>query len=593
MFGFSKEDDYLVGAYDQNARQQVLAVLLATAFSLILHAYLFMHFPQMKFEVLQKPDHTMQSRPIELSEVVYGEVAGVRPDGREFVDAGGTSFPHAADTVDEFIRSVNNWIDETASIKDHQFTGENAPLAAPSAAPEREAWTPRQQILQVEDRVVEDRLAMLPRRLIPRTQRSRSAPDVSMGIQRGFASRSLARSTESFTASRMTIEPIGPSSVGGSLAPQAVSVPENLAGLGGVVADESDQTVSRGIKALDNFITVNVYTTHSKSDPEMLYFRAEINRAGEDILPVLPKDIILMQDCSASMTEQKLYFCRQGLTRALASLGPKDRFNIVGFREGAETCFKKLTSVNEASLKKAQGYIRDMSSRGGTDIFRSLEDILKIKPTNGRPLMALIITDGLPTTGVTDSSSIIARFSALNDGRMSVFTMGTVKTANNYLLDMLSYRNKGDSLVVKRGRWDIPDSVTNRVFGMSRPVLTDLQFQFASASHAEVYPHTISDLYLDRPLVLYGKIPRAMPRMVFRVVGQAGRLPCDMAFEYNMSDAVEGESSIRQDWAWQKIYHLIGEHTRTRQSGALRDIRLISRDYNIRVPYAGIISARQ
>ena len=177
--------------------------------------------------------------------------------------------------------------------------------------------------------------------------------------------------------------------------------------------------------------------------------------------------------------------------------------------------------------------------------------VLKIKPTPGRPLVALVVTDGVPTTGVTDSGSIIAQFSAMNDGRMSVFTMGTVKAANAYLLDLLSYRNKGDSLVVTSGRWGIPDGLKSRVKGMNRPVLSDMQFQFAAASKAEVYPRNIGHLYLDRPLVLYGKIPKAMPRMIFRVVGQAGDRPCDMAFEFNMGDAVKGEDEIREEWAWQ------------------------------------------
>ena len=591
MLGFKRQDeDVAVGAYDKTARQQVLAVLLATALSLIIHGYLLVHFPDMRFDVLKKHAVAESPHTIELSEVMYGTEPTVDRSEEAYTAEAGGSSDHPGDAVDDFIRNLAGWMDDEPEMKDHKLAGDNEGLASPSATPERSSWTPRQEILQVEERVVDDRLAMLPRKVIAKGPRASEAPDIALPIERSFAGGSLDEPGESFRASRLPVAPITSRASGGSLVSPDLVVPEDeLTIQGAEVAEETEEAVTGGVTALDNFIKIRVYTTQHKRDPDYTYFRIEIDRENEDILPVLPKDVILMQDCSASMTEQKLYFCRQGLAEAVATLGPKDRFNVIGFRDGAESCFKELTAVNAKSLNQAQTYIKNMRARGDTDIFRALQDVLKIKPTPGRPLVALVVTDGVPTTGVTDSGSIIAQFSAMNDGRMSVFTMGTVKAANAYLLDLLSYRNKGDSLVVTSGRWGIPDGLKSRVKGMNRPVLSDMQFQFAAASKAEVYPRNIGHLYLDRPLVLYGKIPKAMPRMIFRVVGQAGDRPCDMAFEFNMGDAVKGEDEIREEWAWQKVYHLIGEHTRTRQSGVLRDLRLLSKEYGIAVPYGGIV----
>ena len=595
MLGFKRQDeDVAVGAYDKNARQQVLAVLLATALSLIIHGYLLVHFPNMRFDVLKTHAVVESPHTIELSEVLYGALAP--PDRSEEVYTADASADHAhpGDAVDDFIKNLSGWVDDAPEMRDHTLAGDGAGLASPSATPERSAWEPRQEILQVEKRVVDDDLAMLPRRVISKTPRAADAPDITLPVDRRFAGESLAGPGESFRAARLPVAPIQSRPSGGSLASPDLVVPEDeLTIQGAEVAQESKEAVTGGVTALDNFIKIKVYTTEDKRDPDYSYFRIEIDRQNEDILPVLPKDVILMQDCSASMTEQKLYFCRKGLSEALASLGPKDRFNVIGFRDGAESCFKELTPVSATSLSDAQTYIKNMRARGDTDIFRALQDVLKVKPTPGRPLVALVVTDGVPTTGVTDSGSIIAQFSDMNEGRVSVFTMGTVKAANAYLLDLLSYRNKGDSLVVTSGRWGIPDGLKSRVTGMSRPVLSDMQFQFAAASKAEVYPRDIGNLYLDRPLVLYGRIPKAMPRMIFRVVGQAGDHPCDMAFEFNMGDAVKGEREIREEWAWQKAYHLIGEHTRTRQSEVLRELRVLSSEYGISVPYGGIVLPRK
>ena len=170
--------------------------------------------------------------------------------------------------------------------------------------------------------------------------------------------------------------------------------------------------------------------------------------------------------------------------------------------------------------------------------------------------------------------------------------MGTIKSANAYLLDLMAYRNKGDSRIVTRGRWEIPEALEASLKELSRPVLSELRFNFAVSSQAEVYPKILSNLYLDRALVLHGRVPQGTERLVFQVVGQSGTRPCDMAFTFPLAEAEAGKATIREDWAWQKVFHLIGEHTRTSSNDILKDIRSVSRSYGIKVPYAEVTSSR-
>jgi Ca-activated chloride channel family protein len=197
-----------------------------------------------------------------------------------------------------------------------------------------------------------------------------------------------------------------------------------------------------------------------------------------------------------------------------------------------------------------------------------------------------VVSDGVPTVGLTDSTRIIEAFSETNRGAVSVFTLGTYLGANAYLLDLLSYRNRGDTHIVPSDRWRIPDDLERRAREISRPVLADVRFRFAGQSACEVYPVLTSNLYLDRPLVLYGRYPRDVSRLIFQAVGQAGDVPCDMVFDLDLSRAPGGEKSIRTLWAWQKVYHLIGEHTRTRNPAMPEAIRQVAHTYGIRVPYA-------
>ncbi len=63
-----------------------------------------------------------------------------------------------------------------------------------------------------------------------------------------------------------------------------------------------------------------------------------------------------------------------------------------------------------------------------------------------------MVSDGVSTIGMTDSTEIIGRFTKQNDGAMSVFSMGTTQKANAYLLDLISTCNRGDSRLVQTGR---------------------------------------------------------------------------------------------------------------------------------------------
>ena len=122
----------------------------------------------------------------------------------------------------------------------------------------------------------------------------------------------------------------------------------------------------------------------------------------------------------------------------------------------------------------------------------------------------------------------------------------------------------------------------------SRPVLSDVSFRFARGSECEAYPVMTSNLYLDRPLVLYGRMARDSKKIVFQAVGKAGEVNCDMVFDLDLDKvARSGDSSIRENWAKQKIYYLIGEQARKGGHDLVDEINDTARIYKIKIPYKG------
>ena len=123
--------------------------------------------------------------------------------------------------------------------------------------------------------------------------------------------------------------------------------------------------------------------------------------------------------------------------------------------------------------------------------------------------------------------------------------------------------------------------------GMSRPVWGDQRLKFPSKASYEVYPQQVSNLYLDMPLVIYGRYRKGEKRLLFQAVGLAGTTPCDLIFDLPLAEEeVRGDDKdIRKKWAQQKIYHLIGEYARTRDAAVLKELGKTSSTYNEPIPY--------
>jgi Mg-chelatase subunit ChlD len=565
------------------------AASVAAAISVVVHIVLLVLALQVDLNLIS--GGTAGAPPRRYEAVQLGSVE-VSPEVQEQVLSAlrtldGDATPNVTEAVEEMQVPPEEGVTEPPALEENVQVQDMANLVEPTPPPEVEAWVPRQAIIAIENIAVAGALPDLARRVIPAIERVENAPDVvlpasSEGVE--------AAGQGGLPVAPPTVADIVEAIVGGMEEPDEAE-PEavDTAVAPGGSQELFEETVAEvtNVEPIERVLTARVQTYSTLRDLRYSYFRLEVERAGEELLPVRPKDIILVQDCSASMSEQRLHFCREGLRRTLAHIGPSDRFNIAKFADRTETCFEGWVTKTPETLARAEAYIDGMQAKGYTDLFASMQDLLSLESKPGRPIIAFVITDGLANKGLTNNSEIIGEFSRRNAGKISVFTMGASQLANRYLIDLLSYCNKGYVNIVSKGRWDIPDSAEAVMKGISRPVLGDLRLQFAADSSCEVYPQQVSNLYLDRPLVLYGRYRKGEEQLVFQAMGQAGDTPCDLIFSLPLANGSNRSSdkTIRQQWAQQKIYHLIGEYARTRNAEVLKELRRMSKSYNEPIPY--------
>jgi uncharacterized protein YegL len=566
-----------------------VAGFFALVFSLTAHYTALHHMPQLPVGKTPELEDYQRARSVTLRDVIRDPVSPLeRPESFRAQDP--TRPVDVPVEAASFLEALQAVLPDPQAGTLPAYAAADRALAEGGEIDRRTRWEPRQEILKIEEQRAARNPQAAPRRLVPALPSVPDAPDIAIPLDlpevADFA-RVGPATVNADTVARMR-GPLAFSSPGPVLPdvqfdplPQAQGMPELLEAVDPLGESGEEAAPFEGVEAS---LTVDLVRFTPPDEPDVTYIRIDIQRKEGTRLPVLGRDVLIMQDCSESMTQRKLNACKEGLFAALKSLTPQDRFELLTFREDIELCFNRFEPADSPARAKAAFFIESMEARGKTDVYASLRTLAEMRRDPDRPFIAVLVTDGRPTTGLVDSSDIIEAFTQYNQGKVSVFCLGGGKRVNRFLLDLLSYRNRGDSKV-EESRSRIPQALQELARELSRPVLMDLRYQFSGLDEGEVFPATLTHLYLDRPLVIYGRFRGESPRAGFQVVGRTSGEDKDMVFALDWDKATPGDAEIRRRWAWHKVYHLIGSYIETRREELLEEVHSLADQYNMPVPY--------
>lgn len=321
--------------------------------------------------------------------------------------------------------------------------------------------------------------------------------------------------------------------------------------------------------------------------PQFKYFRIRMSSFSEKPLPVVSKDMVFLLDASGSIANDRLKACRKAVSIALRGLNTGDRFNVVAFRDKFSYAFPDAAwkDVTEETLEQADKWLGRLTAHGQTDVFRTLRSVLAMPRDPARPVVALVVTDGEATSGLTRNAEIISKFSELNDGLISVFMYGVKSTANAYLMDMLTRCNRGGWARHEGLRWSAAAGIPDLIKKFSRPVLSDVSVIFTASSRADTYPKLVTNLCEDEPIEIYGICPADQKEVVFQMRGLNGANVFENIFRLPFSSAEVLDEGVRREWATRRLYALIAAYTAHPQEDTLRDMHIFADHYRIPIPY--------
>ena len=455
-------------------------------------------------------------------------------------------------------------------------------------------WQPREQIVEIAQRFADEDLLAIPRREVASIERDRAVTDVVPEFRPAAAVESAAvpafawatpvpaRADLSAPKALLDVPPEAPPPV------EAAPATEGEASVSAFLAEVPSEVAPA--KPIENVLDAAIAVHRPKGGDDAVYFRVDVRRKGADVLPAVPRDILLVQDASRSIAPERLYQCREAFKRVLASsLLPTDRFNVLSFNTANAYAFPDgWRAPTPENVAAATAFLEAIRPEGNTDIYNAVRGVLSLPRDPGRSTLVFLLTDGVATAGdIRRDSRIIGEFSSLNAGGVSVFDVGVSKRSDEYLLSMLSFCNRGGPAEIARDRFEIP-KVVGRVFdGVGSPVLTDIRFLFDTASGAVVTPRMTENLYLDRPLRLYGRAPAGTKEVTFQARGRNGGKKYDMVFTLRLGDPApgSGDPSIATSWARTRIYDLVASYAGEADPATLAELVRLGRDHDVPIPF--------
>ena len=306
---------------------------------------------------------------------------------------------------------------------------------------------------------------------------------------------------------------------------------------------------------LESVVKCSVAAFVNPADPRWRYFSLTFtSNSGADELPVIPKDAVILIDASGSIGSDRLRNCRNAAREILRTcFNSGDRFNLVAFRNRFTYAFQEWRECDAPSFEEADRWLSRLTAHGRTDVFSVIRSVLTLPRDPARPLIALVVTDGDANSGVSGTAEILSRFTALNDGLVSVYMYGVKKEANRELIDMLTRGNRGESFIHEGSRRRAGVSMERLATAFRDPLLSDLRIMFAAGTNAETYPRLLKNLYRGGKVVVRGRCPAKVKELVFTLQGLSGSKAFESLYRLDFSTAGSADASLPEEWSADRI----------------------------------------
>jgi Ca-activated chloride channel homolog len=303
---------------------------------------------------------------------------------------------------------------------------------------------------------------------------------------------------------------------------------------------------------------------------------------------IIGKHVTFVIDTSGSMSGEKMERARKALIYCLKNLRDDDTFSIIRFSSDVEAFEKDPKPATKEWVTKAVSFAEKMEAAGGTAIYDSLQEALKIKTKSSSPNIIVFLTDGSPTIGETNPKKIAESTARANAGSARIFVFGVGETVNAVLLDQIAADNGGFAEYAKPDA-EVETVLTTFYNKIAYPVLANLSLEVPKVKTKDIFPRAMGDLYRGQQVLLFGRYKEVGGTTISLLGNVEGKTK---KFEYEGEFPTENLSNdfIPRLWATRKVGYLLEEiRSRGEQPEVREEVIRLAKEFGIVTPYTSYL----
>jgi len=195
-----------------------------------------------------------------------------------------------------------------------------------------------------------------------------------------------------------------------------------------------------------------------------------------------PLDLVVVVDTSGSMVQDNaLSYVKQGLHILIDELDPDDRVALVRYEGFVEVL---ATFAEPSDATTLHGLVDGLYADGATNFYDGLEAGLQMAANASDPerqTRLIMLSDGEPTSGITDNESIIAMAEGYISEGVGLTTIGVGTNFNVELMRGLAERGSGNFYFLESAE-AIDEVFTEELNYFVTPVAYDLQIEVVNGA---------------------------------------------------------------------------------------------------------------
>lgn len=301
----------------------------------------------------------------------------------------------------------------------------------------------------------------------------------------------------------------------------------------------------------------------------------------------LSRDVVFVLDRSGSMAGLKIEEAREALSGALATMRPGDRYGVVTFSSESTAFATSLVAGDSSHVQADTSKVAQIQADGGTNLDAALVQAFAMLGAAESPRlpMLVLLTDGLPTVGVTDHAQIIADAKAANTRHAPVIVVPIGLDADQTFLADLALRSGGAFVDPGAPDATLSDHLTRLAEVLAGAVVMKPSLAVENATVERMLPTTLPPLYAESCLdVRFRAQATGAGPVTLRLsgTGASGAVSSEASFAV---EAIPVLPAVRSLWGQAVVAELLAEH-RVEPSEALRQsIILNATAYSQLSPY--------